>query len=98
MDPVRVKAISQVDDRTFAIVWNDARRNLFDVVSLRRACPCAVCIDEWTRQKKLRPDDVSESVRPVRIDSVGTYALKIAFTDGHDTGIYPFTLLRSLGS
>jgi DUF971 family protein len=29
---------------------------------------------------------------------VGQYAYNIAFTDGHDTGIYPFDLLLRLGS
>jgi DUF971 family protein len=28
---------------------------------------------------------------------VGSYAYSIAFSDGHDTGIYPFELLRELG-
>jgi DUF971 family protein len=28
---------------------------------------------------------------------VGNYAYSIAFSDGHNTGIYPLTLLRELG-
>ena len=28
---------------------------------------------------------------------VGNYAYSIAFSDGHDTGIFTFDLLRSLG-
>jgi DUF971 family protein len=28
---------------------------------------------------------------------VGNYAYTIAFSDGHDTGIYTFELLRELG-
>jgi len=96
MDNIKVNDITQFNDRTLAITWSDGRQDRFDVVMLRRRCPCAACIDEWTRQKRLQPGDVAENVRPVRIDSVGSYALKIQFTDGHSTGIYTFQMLRQL--
>jgi DUF971 family protein len=32
----------------------------------------------------------------VRIESVGAYALKIHFSDGHATGIYTFQMLRAM--
>jgi DUF971 family protein len=96
MDPQSPKSIKQKNDRTLEIVWGDGDRNLYDVVALRRACPCASCIDEWTRQQILKPEQVSDTVRPKRIESVGAYALKIAFSDGHSTGIYTYRLLRDL--
>ncbi len=37
---------------------------------------------------------------PLRIEGmkpVGSYAYTIAFSDGHDTGIYSFDLLQQLG-
>ena len=97
-DNVLVKKIWQQDQRTLAIVWTDDRSTLYDVVELRRRCPCAVCIDEWTREQRLRPADVKDEVRPVRIESVGRYALSIRFSDGHGTGIYTFKMLRELGN
>ena len=33
----------------------------------------------------------------VGMQPVGNYAYTIAFSDGHDTGIYSFELLRELG-
>lgn len=95
---VRVKAISQINDRAFSIEWTDGKKNEFDVVNLRRKCPCATCIDEWTHEPILRPEQVAESVRPIKIESVGQYALTIHFNDGHKTGIYPFTLLRKFAA
>jgi DUF971 family protein len=95
-DNIRVTRIAQADERTLAITWTDGRSDLFDVVELRRRCPCANCIDEWTHQPRLRPEDVADTVRPVRLESVGSYALRIAFNDGHSTGIYTFQMLRSL--
>ena len=92
----RVTAITQADPRTLAIRWTDGRTDTFDVVELRRSCPCAVCIDEWSREQRLKPQDVPDTVRPVRIESVGAYALKIHFSDGHATGIYTFQMLRAM--
>ena len=35
-------------------------------------------------------------IRLTRIWSVGNYALGLAFSDGHDTGIYTFKALRAM--
>jgi len=93
---LRVQEINQVNDRTLRIQWTDGAEKLYDVVELRRRCPCATCIDEWTRKPRLNPADIAETVRPVKIQSVGRYALTVAFSDGHSTGIYPFQMLREL--
>ena len=97
-DNIRVKEIAQADGRTLSIVWTDGRHDLYDVVQLRRLCPCAQCIDEWTREKRLKESDVSDGIRPVQIDSVGSYALKVQFSDGHRTGIYTFQMLRDMAA
>lgn len=94
-DNIRVSAIEQAGPRTLAITWSDGRKDQFDVVKLRRSCPCASCIDEWTREQRLKPEDVPDTVRPLKIESVGAYALKIHFSDGHATGIYTFQMLRA---
>ncbi|MCX6118169.1 MAG: DUF971 domain-containing protein [Proteobacteria bacterium] len=92
----RVKSISQVNDRLFQIDWTDGLHSQFDTVELRRKCPCATCKDEWTHEQILKPENVPDSIRPVKIESVGQYALSVQFTDGHKTGIYPFSLLRKI--
>ena len=39
-----------------------------------------------------------ENVLIVNLDQVGNYALKITFSDGHDTGIYSWEYLFEIGS
>ena len=95
---IRVKAIAQTDDRTLSITWTDGKNASYDVVQLRKRCPCATCIDEWTHEPILRPDQISESVRPLKVESVGQYALNIHFSDGHKTGIYTFSFLHAMNS
>ena len=91
-----VREIWQKDDKTLGIGWTDGVETFFDVVELRRKCPCAVCVDEMSGQRKLKDEDIPDSVRPVRIHSVGRYALTVEFTDRHKTGIYTFDYLRKL--
>lgn len=94
-DPApRPTRVWQHDDRTLGIAWTSGREILYDVVALRRACPCAVCVDEGTGERRLAPDDVDDDVRPSEVASVGRYAMRIAFDDGHDTGVYSFAMLH----
>ncbi len=90
----RVRRIWQEDGRTLGIGWTTGTVCLYDVVAMRRACPCAHCVSETSGERTLDPASIPESVRPTRIASVGRYALTIAFSDGHDTGIYTFSGLH----
>ena len=83
-------------DTGLIVVWNDRKRSEFNVRDLRLNCPCAVCVNEWTGKKMLHPEDVPENVRPVRIYSVGRYAMGVEWTDGHSTGIYGYDYMRRL--
>ncbi len=39
-----------------------------------------------------------KEVEIVRVEPVGSYAVQLVFSDGHDTGIYSFDLLYEYGS
>jgi len=92
-----VKEIRQAGPRTLEIEWADQTVSRFDVRQLRLACPCANCIDELTGKKTLDPATIPEDVKPVNIKSVGSYAISISWSDGHDTGIYSFERLKQMG-
>ena len=79
------------------IQWQDGANQELDFRGLRLACPCAMCIDEHTGEKILVPAMVPVDVSALSIESVGHYALKFTWSDGHSTGIYPFELLRHIG-
>jgi DUF971 family protein len=88
--------ITQEGPRELAITWGDGVKSVYDVRDLRLACGCAHCVDEWTGEGTLDPGSVPEDVHPLSIQSVGRYAIQIRWSDGHDTGIYPFDRLRTL--
>ena len=89
-------SVVKQDDRHLAVEWSDGVRKAYDVVKLRRSCVCAHCVDEITRAQILRPADVSETVRPLRVQSVGRYAISVEWSDGHRSSIYSWPYLRSL--
>jgi DUF971 family protein len=94
--PFTPTRIAQLGDRDLAITWSDGRDVVYPVRALRLACACAVCIDEWSGEARLDPTRVPEDVHPLRIQPVGRYAIRIEWSDGHASGIYPFRRLREL--
>jgi ATP-binding protein involved in chromosome partitioning len=85
------------DPRTLAVLWEDGHRDHFDVRDLRLNCRCALCIEEMSGRKLLDPKKVRADVSPRGISSIGNYALGIDWSDGHNSGLYSFDHLRSLG-
>lgn len=93
IEPLR---IIEESDSAVTIEWSDGAENLYNAVSLRRNCPCAGCIHEWTGEKILNPETVPDDLSFTHITVVGRYALNFHFSDGHDTGIFSFKYLRGL--
>lgn len=88
--------IAQAGEHALAITWADGVESTFAVRDLRLACGCAHCVDEWSGKGRLDPKSVPEDVHPLRIESVGRYAIQVSWSDGHESGIYPFARLREL--
>jgi DUF971 family protein len=78
------------------ISWSDETENLYCAPFLRRRCACAQCINEWTGEKMLKDDSISDEVKIENIAVVGRYALSFKFSDGHNTGIYSFKYLKEI--
>lgn len=89
--PVELK---QLAPATLGIRWTDGHESAYAVRNLRMKCPCANCVDEWTRERKLTEAMVPQDIKPKKIESIGRYALNIHWSDGHDTGFYTFEQLR----
>jgi len=86
------------DPRTLSILWEDGHRDDFDVRDLRLACYCALCVEEMSGRKLLDPKTIRSDVSPQKIVSIGNYAIKFDWSDGHNSGIYSFKELRALGA
>ncbi len=85
------------DGRRLRISWEDGAVTEHTPHALRLRCPCAGCVDELTGERMLVPAMIDPGVHPLEIHYVGRYALQFVWSDGHQTGIYPFEYLRRLG-
>jgi DUF971 family protein len=63
---------------------------------LRAACRCADCRRERIDRDADPDTGGATGTTIVEVRLVGDHALNIAFSDGHDRGIYPWSYLREL--
>jgi DUF971 family protein len=76
--------------------WADGSRARFDIEELRRNCPCAEC--RGLREQGRIPGPGPSAVTPLAaVDAhlVGAWGLSIRWNDGHETGIYAWSILRA---
>ncbi|MBA3631248.1 MAG: DUF971 domain-containing protein [Acidobacteria bacterium] len=90
--------IVEENDSEISITWSDGKETKYNAAQLRRACPCASCVNEWTGEKVLKDESVAADLVFKNVGIVGRYALNFSFSDGHDTGIFSFNYLRELGT
>jgi ATP-binding protein involved in chromosome partitioning len=76
--------------------WKDGRSQTLAPADLRRACPCALCVNEVTGLAILDPNSVEDDIQILDMQPVGNYAYRLLFSDTHDSGIYRLELLRKL--
>lgn len=91
--PPRATAVD-LSPTGLVIAWEDGMTSRVPFRRLRIECPCASCIDEWTGERRLDPATVPADVRPEGLDAVGNYALRVRWSDGHETGLYSWQQLR----
>jgi DUF971 family protein len=79
----------------FLIAW-PGTLVVVPALRMRDACACAECIEEGTGRKLLVTEKIPEDIRAVDVWAVGSYAIQIRWSDGHDSGIYSWDLLRRI--
>ena len=79
--------------RRLRLEWPEGTTEL-SAAALRAACRCGPC-----RAHALRGESPADpAVELTHAEPVGTYALQLIFSDGHDRGIYPWALLQQLST
>ncbi len=93
---IEPRQIVEESDSEISIAWSDETESKYKAPQLRKACPCAGCLNEWTGEKILNAELIKDDLSFSSISIVGRYALNFHFSDGHDTGIYSFQYLKEL--
>ncbi len=82
------------------ITWQDNVTHRYPLDWLRAHCPCATCMEE-RREAAANVNELRLHTGPLPsteiagAELVGNYAIRLDWSDGHSTGIYPFIDLRS---
>ncbi len=96
-------SIARDGQSSILIEWTDGSSLRYSAAELRKKCPCATCREKHGAQEKkafTMPVLSLEEARPLTIKHmrpVGNYAYNIAFSDGHDSGIFTFDHLQEMG-
>jgi DUF971 family protein len=87
------------------IDWKDRHRSEYALEYLRDECPCASCTGAHGTVPQ-KSDYSAETSNPfqmykpvlkmLNVEQVGGYAIRIDWSDGHNTGIYSFDHLRRI--
>lgn len=86
---------------TLHMNWADGLEGTFPLRWLRANCPCATCREE-RRAAEADRDELTLTMGPppsteIRHAAlVGNYAVRLEWTDGHDTGMFAFSALRAI--
>jgi DUF971 family protein len=92
MQPVKINI---KDKRYLHIEWDDGSESMLLLANLRKSCPCASCIaDRANHAETYIPLMSSVQLTVKGIEQVGSYAIKLIWQDGHDTGIYTYDKLK----
>lgn len=90
-------------DRGLTVQWEDGSTSFYSVSYLRKWSPSAEARelrDQLARNPlSVLPASAVSDGKPLTIvnaEFVGHYAIKIHFSDGHDTGLYSWEYLREI--
>jgi DUF971 family protein len=82
-----------------ALRWSDGVETYVSLELLRRRCPCAQCAGEKDLFGNVSKGNFQldpQSFHLKRCTVVGGYGIQPEWMDGHGSGIYTFSYLRSL--
>ncbi|HTS74571.1 MAG TPA: DUF971 domain-containing protein [Bryobacteraceae bacterium] len=86
------------------IDWKDGHHSDYALEYLRDECPCATCTGahgtEPQKSDYAKPASPFQMYKPklkmLGVEPVGNYAVRIEWSDGHNTGIYSYDHLRKI--
>ena len=84
------------DEDSLYIKWKDQHHSQWNLLKLRKNCPCAHCrgVSETNNMSKHNDPKHSKETSVQSYQTMGRYALQIKWRDGHDTGIYTYSNLK----
>jgi DUF971 family protein len=97
-DPEHI-AISK--SKGIKIDWKDGHHSDYGLTFLRDKCPCATCTGaHGTPPREPEANNPFQMFKPalkmLGVEPVGNYAIRINWSDGHNSGIYSYEHFRRI--
>lgn len=89
-EPIAIDASAE----RLKINWSDGGSSVYPAKFLRGICACANCVSEATGERTVDISRIPGDIVITSAQPTGHYAVSLAFSDGHGTGIYSFEMLR----
>jgi DUF971 family protein len=83
-------------EQVFELTWSDGQVHRIPYRRLRGECPCASCRNEWTGERILDPATIRADLKLEGMEGIGNYAVRLAWNDGHSSGLYTWETLQRL--
>lgn len=83
-------------EQILEVAWADEAVARLPYRYLRGECPCATCRDEWTGERVLDPATIRPDLQLEGMEGIGNYAIRLAWNDGHSSGLYTWETLARL--
>lgn len=84
------------EQRELELIWSDHDISRLPFRMVRQNCRCAVCVDELTGRQLLDPESVPADLGLLDVSLCGNYALRVRWSDNHDSGLFTWTHLRAI--
>lgn len=94
--PTNIRA--HQSEQILELTWPDGVTHRLPYRYLRGECPCASCRDEWTGERILKPDSIPSDLKLEGMEGVGSYAVRLAWSDSHSSGLYTWETLQRLAN
>lgn len=96
-DEAEVVDVTVERDAGVTVRWSDGVEARFGLAELRSDCPCAACrgVREQGGSPWPPPGRPDLPLSIVDAELVGAWGMSLRWSDGHDTGIYPWVRLRA---
>lgn len=90
--PTKIAYIKK--DQILELHWSDLSKNHLPAEFLRVLSPSAEVRGHGVGQETLQIGKINVAIN--KIEAVGRYAIKITFSDGHDSGLFDWKYLKHL--
>jgi DUF971 family protein len=83
------------------IDWKDGHHSDYALQYLRDECPCAECTGAHGTEPRAKAAEspfqmYQPALNMVKVEPVGSYAIRIEWSDGHKAGIYSYEHFRRI--